>query len=460
MNFVFDPKLEGLATKANKILSKYNPQAAESLSRDTIRISSNLDVDAGAIDTPLYVGDSNLIGNVYGKTAALDAAFTRDSSAAGMQYLWNPVTRKYDINWAPAKARGMVGDSSMGMTLDAAGVLVAGQLLSPNGVNQISEVFRQPLAWSDALSLVKVQPGDNPWAEAQSMYTAAYSGWGAVNTSGSPDNTNSQDVEVQAGIMTQPIINIDVTYKLSVQELERAKSSGGNVPYAGQLIAQKQAYASWVMDTIRDGLIYYGNAATGNVGLLNVNTLTAWTSIAGNETLTTILADGANTAKGAKAYRQLATAVSSFLSGLKNKVSKVNIRISPEAYNQLGYMNYSDVYDPTSALQIMMSNFMSGKGKGAAPIVEILPDPMLSASGDNNFFNSINNDYLVMTADEIPTGPDETSQSLIWYGQPLGDFTYPVVPQQFSTQYRSLRRVSGIFAPLSTAVKVYSTYGK
>ena len=463
MELIADSKLSTLAGNALKVMGKYNPEAADSLSRSTLRVSTDLnalDIDPGCIDSPLFVGDSALIGQTYGKTAALDAAFKANSNAMGMQYLYNSMTKKYDINLASAKPRGMVGDSSGGLALDAAGQFINGQLLSPNAINMIQEVFRQPLAWSDASSLVKIQTGDNPWAEAQSMFTAGYSGWGAITSSGSADNTLAQDVEVQSGIMSQAIINMDVTYKLSVQEMERAKASGGNVPYAGQLIAQKQAYANWVLDIMRDALIYYGNTATNNIGLLGVNTVTDWTTVGSNKTLSYIDTDGTNTAKGSLAYQQLASAVATFLSTLKNKVTKVNIRMSPEAYNLLGKLPYSDVYNPSAALQIMMTNFQSGKGLSAAPTIEILPDPMLSSSGDSNVFNSIAHDYLVIAAESIGTGPDNSSQSLLWYGQPLDKFVYPVVPQQFSTQYRTLRRVSGVFAPLTTAVKVYSTYGK
>ncbi len=464
MELIADSKLSSLAGNALKVMGKYNPEAADSLSRSTLRVSTDLDaldINPGCIDSPLFVGDSALIGQTYGRTAALDAAFKANANAMGMQYILNPITHKYDINLSAAKPRGMIGDSSGGMAMDAAGQFINGQLLSPNAINMIQEVFRQPLAWSDASSLVKIQMGDNPWAEAQSMFTAGYSGWGAINTSGSADNTMSQDVEVQSGIMSQAIINMDVTYKLSVQEMERAKASGSNVPYAGQLIAQKQAYANWVLDIMRDALIYYGNTATNNIGLLGVNSVVDWTTLYSSsfKTLSYINTDGTNTAKGSTAYQQLATAISDFLSTLKNKVTKVNVRMSPEAYNILGKLPYSDVYNPNSAIKIMVENFMSGKGLNAAPAIEILPDPMLSASSAANVFNPIAHDYLVITAESIGTGPDNASQSLIWYGQPLDKFVYPVVPQQFSTQYRTMRRVSGIFAPLTTAVKVYSTYG-
>ena len=87
----------------------------------------------------------------------------------------------------------------------------------------ITEVFKEPLAWSDAISLVKVQPGTNPWATVKAMAAMSYSGSSAVNTAGGVDNTMSNDVGTKVGMLTQQIINIRTTYKLTVEELERAK---------------------------------------------------------------------------------------------------------------------------------------------------------------------------------------------------------------------------------------------
>ena len=145
MELIADSKLSTLANNAVKVMGKYNPEAADSLSRSTFRVSTDLnalDIDPGCIDNPLFVGDSAWLGNAYGKTAALDAAFKANANAMGMQYQYNPMTKKWDINFAGAKPKGMVGDS--GLVMDAAGTFINGQLLSPNAINQITEVFRQP----------------------------------------------------------------------------------------------------------------------------------------------------------------------------------------------------------------------------------------------------------------------------------------------------------------------------
>jgi len=336
--------------------------------------------------------------------------------------------------------------------------------LSPNSISWITELFKQPLSWSRASDLVKVVPGTDPWAVTQALPGVSASGWGAVNSAGGVGNTMSQDVEGKTDMLTQQIINIDVTYKLTIEELKRAESSGGDYPLAGQVIAYKQAYAKWISDIIRDGLIYYGNTASGNVGLFNINAITAWTSVGSNQSLATIAADGANTSKGSKIYQQFAAAVNSFLNPMKNKCKKVHATMSVEAFNNFASIPYSDVYNPSNAAQIFTQAYGAGGdkllvGSIGGVTVEVACDPMLSGSGYGNFFNVQTYDYLVLTADELTAGPEDESQSLIYYGQPLGEFVYPVIPQQFSTQYRYLKRVSGIFAPYNNAIKVFSGYG-
>jgi hypothetical protein len=455
----------GLVDKTLKTLSKSGLYGASSaLSGAEIMVGPDTDgnyqIDgAAAVNPPMFVGDSAYIGQERGMTSDIAALLKNDPLSVGYHYQprYYGNSLKYDLEWSRSK-KG-VGDSVF--VGDSAGQFINGSLLSPNGMNWITEVIKQPLAWSDARSLVKIVTGNNPWANAQFLPVAAYSGFGTINTSGNLDNGQAQDIEIQSGLLAQTIINIEVTYKLSLQELEQSKAYGNEIPYSGQLIAEKEKYAQWVKNTLTDAIIYYGNAATNTTGLLNVNSVGTWTA-AGYATLTSIDADSANVNKGSTAYQQLAAAVTDFLTTLQNQVGAVKIRMSPLAYNKLGRMPYSNVYNPESALKILVENFMSGIGKtGAVPNIEIKADPMLAATtgGVVNLFNSTAHDYLIITADSIPAGPDETPESLLWFGAPLMDFMYPVVPQMSSTQYRSVRRVSGVFAPLSTATKAYSAYG-
>lgn len=464
MNINVPSKLEGLADKAYRTFAAQNPMGFESMKHDTVNLSiGGVDIDAAATMAPLYVGDSN-IGRIYGLTPTMDALYKQGK--VGMQFLPGK-NGKWDIHYAQGTPRKMIGDglpaAMRGLTMDASGALIAGSLLSPNSISWITELFKQPLSWSRASDLVKIQTGTDPWAVTQAMAAASPSGWGAVSTAGGVGNTMSNDVEATLDMITQQIINIDVTYKLTIEELKRAESSGQEFPLAGQVIAYKQEYAKWISDIIRDSLIYYGNASTGNIGLFGVNAITAWTA-SGAQSLATIAADGSNTSKGSQAYREFATAINSFIGPMKNKCKKVHATMSVEAFNNFASMPYSNVYNPNNAAQIFTQAYGSGGEKlltGAigGVTVEIACDPMLSGSGYGNFFNAQTYDYLVLTADELSAGPSDESQSLIHWGEPLGEFVYPVMPQQFSTQYRYLKRVSGIFAPYNNAVKVYSGYG-
>jgi len=462
---VADKTLSGIADKAYRTFAAFNPVGFDAMKNDMVNLSIGAaNVDVGSVMNPVYVGDSN-VGKVYGIDSKMDALYKK--GLVGMQYRPNG-RGKWDIHYAQAKPKGLIGDAFSdcmnGFAMDASGPLIAGSLLSPNSISWITELFKQPLSWSRASELVKMQAGTNPWAVSQAMAAVSGSGWGAVSTAGGAGNTMSQDVEAKLDMLTQQVINIDVTYKLTFEELKRAEADGDSgFPLAGQVLAYKQEYAKWISDIIRDGLIYYGNTASGNVGLMGINAITAWAT-GTNQALSTIQADAANTAKGSKIYQQFAAAAVSFLNPMKNKAKKVHATMSVEAFNIFTSVPYSDVYNSSNAMKIFGETFDAGGNKvvtgsiGGIPI-EIGCDPMLSGSGYGNFFNTQTYDYLVFTADELTAGPGEETQSLIHYGQPLSEIIYPAIPQQFSTQFRYLKRVSGIFSPYNNAIKIYSGYG-
>ncbi len=415
--------------------------------------SPSYQIDAGAIQAPVFVGDGKWV-NKTKPGADIEALYKRGDSNVGMAYRWNSMRNRYDIHYT--KTPGRVGD---GLGFDAVGPILNGSALSPSAISWFQKPFVQPLTWSQARKFVNIEQGTSPWAEVMEMPVALFPNiLGAINTAGDGNNTMSQDVEIQTGAIAQPIINIDVSYKLSIQELQRAQAEASSVPYVGQLISLKQSYAKYVQDLLTDNLIWYGNALTGNVGILDVVNSVDWDTA--NDTLTAIAADSGNTTKGSTAYQQLATAVASFLTTSQNKFTKVIIGVSPRAYNLLGSMPYSNAYNPNAALKILVENFLGGKGQeGVLPSIEIVPDPLLASSSDGNIFNAIAHDYMVITGVEIGGGPGDMQQPTLQFGAPLMDFVYPVIPQQMSTQYRMLRRVAGVFAPYTAAVKVYTNYG-
>ena len=66
----------------------------------------------------------------------------------------------------------------------------------------------------------------------------------------------------------------------------------------------------------------------------------------------------------------------------------------------------------------------------------------------------------MITAPEIGAGPTDEKQDLLLFGAPLMNYVFPAIPGQYNTQYKTLRRVAGVFAPVPIAAKVYSGFGK
>lgn len=405
-------------------------------------------MDAG-LSSPLYV-DPSLDGEMRYATADAKAAVAlaakgdeRAMDAVGFRRVYNPQTKRFDFDWRNAK-RGVA---------DAAPDLIGAQLLFPGSVGYITDIFQKPLIWSNATKHVEIYTGTNPWAEAVSQVTGDYSGFAALLAAGDISNNMSNDVEYQAGLMSQAVINASVTYRISIEEQERANNPNSSFPFNGQPIAFKQQYANWALDLIRDVTIYNGVPTAGINGLFQVNGTTSWPY----QSLTTIAADGANTNKGQTMYQNLAGVVADFLSTSKNMLSRVRIGMSPEALNQFSIYNYSNVYNPETAIVTFVKNFLAGEGKsGTTPDVEVFSDPLLSA---NTIFNSAATDYLVISAPEIVGGPNNQNQALIRFAMPLPKFMYPVVPGMQGTPYKTLSRFAGIFAPYTPAVKVYTGFG-
>jgi hypothetical protein len=446
MQIDVDKSVGRLGKIADTILNK-NPAIANGLADCQLRIgpatNSRYGSDTGALACPTYVGDSYHLRKTEYSPDVASLAKTNPKSV-GMTFSYNNEHKKYDIKFSKI----LVNDSFTGDSL------IGAQTLTPWSVNWFKEIFRQPLIWSVARKFVEIETGTDPWAEVMSLPMNQYSGFASLGNAGSPANVKTQDVEIQTGMMTAPIINMDVTYKLSVEELKRMETS--QAPWAGSMIPQKQAYANWALEMLTDYLIYYGNSGTGTIGLFTVNTPTAWSSI--GPSLSVTYADAGNTGTaGQTMYKLFAMAIRSFLNNTYNKVNKVMVGMSPLAYNLFSSVNYSNTYNPQSALKTFMDNFLAGeKEDGLTPDIEVFPEPLFSA---NSVFNPLATDYMTITAPEIGTGPDSDPQPLVRFGAPLMEFVYPVIPGQFMTQYRMLRRVAGVYAPWSPAVQVYTGFG-
>ena len=209
----------------------------------------------------------------------------------------------------------------------------------------------------------------------------------------------TNDVNVINGMMSSPVLNMSVTYALTIEEQNRSRNPNGN-PFAGQGIMQKQKYANYVLDMLENYLIYFGNSETETKGLPGYQS----GLFLGLRVLLLKL-QRVQVLPRVRTYIVWYMALSiTFLSEADNKFSKVKVAMAPEAYNYFTSLPYSDNFDPTAAWKIFNENYGGGKGEnGQLPKIEFVSDPMLKA---NSMFNSNSFDYMVMTAPEVGAGPD------------------------------------------------------
>lgn len=443
MNIIAHRSCESLAHVATKFIHGLSADIAGAVRDMDLHIGPandpNFQTPAHARDC-LFVGDGKHMGNLIASTA-MKTLYAQDPSKVILNPKWNSQTNKWDM----VARENRVGD--------AAPDLIQAQAIAPWSQGFFQGIFERPLLYSHASDLVKTESGDKPWCEVMNLMLDDFGGSAmGPSKAGSPEGSMTKDVTVTAGMMSAQVVNMWVTYSITIEESEGAKSVSGSNPYGGTLLQKKIKYANYVLQLLTDYLTYFGNADTNTYGLFQVNSVTA----AGGSSLKTI-ANGQGTAKGNAIYAKVTEKINDFFSTSYNKFDHIKVGMSTYAYNIFCSTPYSDNYNPKSALTIFNENYNAGRGKDdKEPRIEFFADPMLDA---NTEFNSNNYDYLTITAPEVGTGPEDTRQSIILQGMPLKEFVYPVVPGMVNTQHRMLRRYAGVFAPVSQSVKVYSGFG-
>lgn len=392
---------------------------------------ANFAVPAHAQDA-IFVGDSaHLLDPIA--TAEVAALYKKDPSKVNVKPTYDSLRKGWSYKF----------------TKDS---LLDGQQFLPWNVSYFKKIFKEPLAYTHAFDLVARDSGDNPWAEIMSLVMEQYAGWGTIGSTGDMQNKMTNDVNVINGMMSASVINMMVTYTITQAEKERASGKGAN-PFGESSIATKQRYANYVMNMLKAYMIYFGNEDTETKGLLNVNPVSSWDG----DSLKAISEDKTNVTKGNTAFSNLAKIVNDFLDASDNKFDTVKIAMAPAAFNLLTSMPYSNNYNPTAAMKIFAENYLSGRGpNGSDPKIQFISDPMLKAK---SVFNPTNADYMVITSPSVGAGPDDTKQDLVLFGNPLDQYVFPAVPGMYNTQFKTMSRVAGIFAPVPNAVKVYQGFG-
>lgn len=437
---------KGLGKLVDNAMAFIEKDAAMSKALGDCELAVGFDDDAGfgvpshAADTAIFMGDEEFSGAKL-ISAATEAMLKRDPSKVQMKPVYNTSTHKWDMKFS------MAGDEGFDP--------LAGQALSPWNITFLSKVWKEPLAYSNALKLVKkTAAGNNPFAEYFTLFMEQYAGWGVIGQTGSLQNTTTNDVNVRTGMASFPIINMMGTYSVTLRE----KRQQGWGPFGQSPQARKQSYLNYVMDMMECILALYGNEETNTPGLLTVNPVKTWAT----SSLKDIYTSGTSTTRGADAYRMLANLVNDFMTRADNKFKKVQIGLSPEAYNYLQSMPYSDVYNPEAAMKIFMENYSAGKGPGhEVPSIEFVIEPLYKAStADNpNPLNPNSFDYMSITTPEIGGGPKNESQPTNFLANVLDKFVFPVIPGMYNDQWKTLRRTAGLIAPIPSAIEVYAGFG-
>ena len=389
-----------------------------------------------AADSAIFMGDEAHAGNKI-ITAAQEAMLKADPSKVQMRPRYNAETNKWDMQYV------MAGDAAFDP--------IAGQTFSPWNIAYLSKVWKEPLAYSRAHDIVRTEhAGNGAWAEIFTLFLEQYAGWGTIGQTGSMQNNMTNDVNVLNGMMSAPIINMMGTYSLTTGEKKR--SSWG--PFGSSPLARKQSYLNYVMDMMESIMIYYGNEETKTYGLMDVNPIENWDT---GKSMKEIFHSSTSTTRGSDAFRLIAGKINDFLTKADNKFNRLKIAVSPEAYNYLTSMPYSDVYDATTAMETFAKSYLAGKGPdGSTPTIEWIAEPLLKA---NSIFNPNSFDYMVIQAPEIGGGPNNEAQPTNFWATALSKFVFPVIPGMYNDQYKTLRRVAGIIAPIPAATKVYAGFG-
>lgn len=402
---------------------------------------ADFSVPAHAMDTAIFMGDEFAKGDKI-ISAACEAMLKTNPDKVQIHPLWNEKSKRFDMKFA------MPGDEGFDP--------LAGQLFSPWNIAYLSKVWKEPLAYSNAMKLVhKEHAGNNPFAELFTLFLEQYAGWGVIGQTGTMQNKMTNDVNVKNGMASFPIINMMGTYTVTLREKTQRKWG----PVGSSPIGRKQSYLNYVMDMMECILALFGNEETNTPGLLDINPIKAWDT---GKSIKDIYNSATSTTRGSDLYRMLAGIVNDFLTRADNKFHNIQIAISPEAYNYLMSTPYSDNFSPQAAMKTFAENYLAGKGpNGSTPSVSFIPEPLLKAStSDNpNPCNPNPFDYTIISSPEIDGGPEKEKQPTNFFSTVMDKFVFPVIPGMYNDQYKTMRRVAGVIAPIPAAVEVYAGLG-
>ncbi len=327
-------------------------------------------------------------------------------------------------------------------------------------IGWLTKIFKQPFATSHAKNLVSVESFNNPWADVIGMFKESFEGYGKLSNvaRGNFKQNNSNPVTNEASQIVDEVFNVSVDYESDVMEDIKAKQSGNFV--TGQIKADREKYAYMVLDRMQDALIYYGSDEAGIDGLLDVTSVVQYA----DTPLYDLFTSTVSTTRGSDIVRAMNKVIGDFLRKNHYMAKEVKINCSEYVFQALTQTVYSDVYDPSSPLQILQGNF-KGRNELDGGLVQckytIVSDTMLNPSvtgGEQNPFNPNHYDYFIIT---VPSIKDAMGQqdSLIIHPELLKSYVVPALWQRTGLLYTMYKRIGGVIAPIEGTVEVIAGFG-
>ena len=366
---------------------------------------------------------------------------------------FDPATRQYVISArAPQKDSVIIGANKDSLLEQTS--------IPMWNIGWLTKIIKQPFATSHAKNLVSVESFNNPWADVIGLFKESFEGYGKLSNTarGNFKQNNSNPVTNEASQIVDEVFNISVDYESDTMEDIKAKQSGNFV--TSQIKADREKYAMMVLDRMQDALIYYGSDEAGIDGLADVANVEVYSGTP----LYKIFTSSTSTTRGSEIVRAMQKVIGDFLRENHYMARKVRVNVSEYVFQALTQTVYSDVYNPSSPLQIIKDNFnIRNELNGGLVSVayEIVSDTMLNpsvTSGEQNPFNPNHYDYMFITVPSIEDAMG-TQDSLVIHPELLKSYVVPALWQRTGILYTMYKRIGGVIAPVEGTVKVITGFG-
>lgn len=321
-------------------------------------------------------------------------------------------------------------------------------------IGWLTKIFKQPFATSHAKNLVSVESFGNAWADVIGLFKESFEGYGKLSSvaRGNMKQNNSNPVSNEASQLVREVFNLSVDYESDVMEDIKAKQTGNFV--TGQIKADREKYATMVLDRMQDALIYYGSEEAGIEGLVDTTDVEIYTGTPLNDIL-----NGTSVTKGSDIVSAMNLLIGGFLRENHYMAREVKMNVSEYVFQALTQTVYSANYNPASPLQVLAGNFR-GTSELDGGLVQckytIVSDTMCNP---NTPFNPSNYDMLFMTVPSISDALSQTQDSLVIAPELLKSYMVPALWQRSGLLYTMYKRIGGIIAPIEGTTKVVEGFG-